>query len=172
MRLKNMWSVICLIQIFFHRAIADEDKGLAIGVMEVAIALFGFIPAPVIMGAIIGKMSSICSYLPICPCLSEGWLMQNLLISTYHNHANIFVLLYASDSSCVVWNTSCGKTGNCWVYDTYKLRIITHLVPAGKFCLSMFNYNIWYLTYYQVIYWLSWVILAWSSAQYLCVSSC
>ncbi|XP_045584744.2 solute carrier organic anion transporter family member 74D isoform X1 [Procambarus clarkii] len=78
----------------YLRAVADEDKGLAIGIVEVSLALFGFIPAPVIMGAII-------------------------------------------DSSCVIWNISCGKSGNCWLYDLNKLRVITHLVPAGIVFVSV-----------------------------------
>ena len=28
------------------------------------------------------------------------------------------------DSSCLVWESKCGKTGNCWVYDQDKLRKI------------------------------------------------
>lgn len=35
------------------RSVSDEDKGLALGTMTVFISLFGFIPAPIIMGAIV-----------------------------------------------------------------------------------------------------------------------
>ncbi|XP_042874771.1 solute carrier organic anion transporter family member 74D-like isoform X2 [Penaeus japonicus] len=69
------------------RAVSDEDKGLALGLMTVFTSLFGFSLGPVIMGAII-------------------------------------------DSACLVWDTSCGKTGNCWLYDSDKFRTIIHLVPA------------------------------------------
>lgn len=36
------------------RAVAEEDKGIALGTLTVFISLFAFIPAPIIMGAIIG----------------------------------------------------------------------------------------------------------------------
>ncbi|XP_063868487.1 solute carrier organic anion transporter family member 74D-like [Scylla paramamosain] len=41
------------------------------------------------------------------------------------------------DSSCLVWDTSCGRTGNCWLYDSDKFRIIIHLVPALVVLLSV-----------------------------------
>ncbi|XP_045122956.1 solute carrier organic anion transporter family member 74D-like [Portunus trituberculatus] len=41
------------------------------------------------------------------------------------------------DSSCLVWDTSCGRTGNCWLYDSDKFRTILHLVPAMVVLLSV-----------------------------------
>ncbi|XP_064077325.1 LOW QUALITY PROTEIN: solute carrier organic anion transporter family member 74D-like [Macrobrachium nipponense] len=69
------------------RSVADEDKGIALGTITVCISLFGFIPAPIIMGAIV-------------------------------------------DSACLIWDKTCGKYGNCWLYDSDKFRLIIHLVPA------------------------------------------
>ena len=33
-------------------------------------------------------------------------------------------LIYGTliDSSCLVWETSCGETGSCWIYDTTQFR--------------------------------------------------
>ncbi|XP_045584595.1 solute carrier organic anion transporter family member 74D [Procambarus clarkii] len=76
------------------RSVADEDKGLSLGTITVFISLFAFIPAPIIMGAII-------------------------------------------DSACVVWNSSCGESGNCWLYDSDKFRKILHLVPAVIMLISV-----------------------------------
>lgn len=33
-----------------------------------------------------------------------------------------------ADSSCLVWEKKCGKTGNCWIYDQEKFRYRLHLV--------------------------------------------
>lgn len=30
-----------------------------------------------------------------------------------------------TDSACIVWEKTCGKTGNCWVYDLDKFRLVT-----------------------------------------------
>ncbi|XP_063868485.1 solute carrier organic anion transporter family member 74D-like [Scylla paramamosain] len=76
------------------RAVSEEDKGLSLGAMTVFISLFAFIPAPIIMGAII-------------------------------------------DSACVVWETSCGVTGNCWLYDSDHFRRVLHLVPAVLLFISI-----------------------------------
>lgn len=44
-----------------------------------------------------------------------------------------YPLIYGAltDASCLVWEKSCGKTGNCWVYDTDKFRFLLHGVSAG-----------------------------------------
>ncbi|XP_071533825.1 solute carrier organic anion transporter family member 74D-like isoform X2 [Panulirus ornatus] len=76
------------------RSVSDEDKGLSLGTLTVFISLFAFIPAPIIMGAII-------------------------------------------DSACMVWDKSCGVSGNCWLYDSDKFRKILHLVPAVIMFISV-----------------------------------
>ncbi|XP_067138878.1 solute carrier organic anion transporter family member 74D-like isoform X2 [Centruroides vittatus] len=39
-----------------------------------------------------------------------------------------YPLIYGAltDEACVVWEESCGKTGNCWLYDTKKFRYYLH----------------------------------------------
>ncbi|XP_063604186.1 solute carrier organic anion transporter family member 74D-like [Penaeus indicus] len=78
------------------RCVEDEDKGLALGVVTVFISLFGLIPSPIMLGAVI-------------------------------------------DSACLVWDTSCGMTGNCWLYDSDAFRTILHLVPAVIVFISVFG---------------------------------
>lgn len=43
-----------------------------------------------------------------------------------------YPLIYGAlaDASCLVWHKSCGKTGNCWVYDNDKFRFLLHGVTA------------------------------------------
>ncbi|CAL4123058.1 unnamed protein product, partial [Meganyctiphanes norvegica] len=41
------------------------------------------------------------------------------------------------DSTCLVWNNSCGQRGNCWYYDTDQFRIAIHALPAGLILLSV-----------------------------------
>lgn len=31
-----------------------------------------------------------------------------------------------TDSTCLIWEKSCGKTGNCWLYDIDKFRYYLH----------------------------------------------
>lgn len=31
------------------------------------------------------------------------------------------------DATCIIWEKSCGKTGNCWLYDIDKYRIYMHM---------------------------------------------
>lgn len=35
------------------------------------------------------------------------------------------------DLSCVVWGMTCGKTGNCWLYDGQKMRYLLNFTAAG-----------------------------------------
>ncbi|KAJ6218550.1 hypothetical protein RDWZM_009707 [Blomia tropicalis] len=52
-------------------------------------------------------------------------------------------LLYGTiaDSSCLVWETKCGKTGNCWLYNQDKFRIVLHTVTIGfLFAGSLFDF--------------------------------
>ncbi|KAG8171114.1 hypothetical protein JTE90_006326 [Oedothorax gibbosus] len=34
------------------------------------------------------------------------------------------------DSACLVWEKSCGQTGNCWFYDITKLNYLMHGISA------------------------------------------
>ncbi|RXG68111.1 Solute carrier organic anion transporter family member 5A1 [Armadillidium vulgare] len=77
-----------------YKSIEEHDKGLAMGVSTVLISLFSFIPAPIIMGAVV-------------------------------------------DSSCIIWDNTCGQKGNCWLYDSDKFRILIHVVPAVLMLISL-----------------------------------
>ena len=59
------------------RSVDKADKGITIGIASAAMAIFAFIPYPIIFGSIV-------------------------------------------DSACLIWESKCGKTGNCWVYDSEK----------------------------------------------------
>ena len=41
------------------------------------------------------------------------------------------------DSACLVWEKSCGETGNCWFYDTDKYRHLLHGMAALSCSLSV-----------------------------------
>ncbi|KAK9498787.1 hypothetical protein O3M35_003346 [Rhynocoris fuscipes] len=36
------------------------------------------------------------------------------------------------DLSCTVWGITCGKTGNCWLYDGQKMRYLMNFTAAGN----------------------------------------
>lgn len=65
------------------RCVDAKDKAFALGVFGSVLALFAFIPYPLIYGAL-------------------------------------------TDSACLVWEESCSKTGNCWLYDSDKFRYYLH----------------------------------------------
>ena len=45
-----------------------------------------------------------------------------------------------ADASCKLWESKCGKKGNCWVYDTDKFRIYMHgLTIILYLCSTMFD---------------------------------
>ncbi|XP_054713439.1 solute carrier organic anion transporter family member 74D-like [Uloborus diversus] len=69
------------------RSIAPEDKSVCVGTFEMLLCLFGFIPQPVISGALL-------------------------------------------DSACLIWEKSCGTTGNCWFYDVDKFNYLMHGLSA------------------------------------------
>ncbi|XP_042908068.1 solute carrier organic anion transporter family member 74D [Parasteatoda tepidariorum] len=60
-----------------------------------------------------------------------------------------YPLIYGAltDSSCQVWEKSCGKTGNCWIYDLddfrYKLHGVTILFLA---LAAFFDICVWILS--------------------------
>jgi len=86
------------------RCVNDGDKALALGILATAVALFGFLPNPIIYGAVI-------------------------------------------DSSCLVWEQSCGKRGSCWVYATDQFRYRLHGVTSG-FLLIAGVFEV--ITYFQI----------------------
>lgn len=44
-----------------------------------------------------------------------------------------YLILFGAlvDTSCLIWEKSCGKTGNCWFYDIDKFNHILHGVSGG-----------------------------------------
>ncbi|XP_066961639.1 solute carrier organic anion transporter family member 74D-like [Macrobrachium rosenbergii] len=80
--------------LIYMRCTSDEDKSVSLALMTVFLSVFSFIPAPIVMGAIV-------------------------------------------DSVCLVWDKTCGTYGNCWLYDSEKLRYIIHLVPAALVLVSI-----------------------------------
>lgn len=51
------------------------------------------------------------------------------------------------DYCCLVWSRECGKRGNCWLYDTEKLRYIYHGVSIALIALgSVFDLVMIYLS--------------------------
>ncbi|XP_054166759.1 solute carrier organic anion transporter family member 74D-like [Oppia nitens] len=70
------------------RCVDPEDKNFAIGLSGAFVAIFAFIPYPIVFGAI-------------------------------------------TDSACKIWKHTCGKTGNCWLYDIEKLTNHLHYTSFG-----------------------------------------
>ncbi|CAG2173397.1 unnamed protein product [Oppiella nova] len=75
------------------RALDPKDKSFAMGVMGTFMAIFAFIPYPLIFGAVV-------------------------------------------DSTCLVWESKCGKTGNCWIYDQDKFRYYLHGTALAFMCVG------------------------------------
>lgn len=50
-----MAMMMKLTALFSGSCVEDEDKGLALGVVTVFISLFGLIPSPIMLGAVIGE---------------------------------------------------------------------------------------------------------------------
>ncbi|KAL0274770.1 UNVERIFIED_CONTAM: hypothetical protein PYX00_002818 [Menopon gallinae] len=50
------------------------------------------------------------------------------------------------DSSCIVWDNTCGKRGNCWVYDKWKFRFNINLASlCFTFVAVILDCVVWYL---------------------------
>ncbi|XP_015782653.1 solute carrier organic anion transporter family member 2A1 [Tetranychus urticae] len=65
------------------RAVDPKDKAFAMGLIGSCMAIFAYIPYPIIFG-------------------------------------------FVTDAACLVWEESCGETGNCWLYDIDKFRVYLH----------------------------------------------
>lgn len=68
---------------------------------------------------------------------------KSLAVAVYSFWHSLFVaipypILYGKifDSSCLVWSQECDKRGNCWLYDTEKLRNLYHNVSIGLVMLG------------------------------------
>lgn len=38
---------------------------------------------------------------------------------------------FVTDAACIIWESTCGKSGNCWLYDLDKLRVYLHSTAFG-----------------------------------------
>lgn len=57
-------------------------------------------------------------------------------------------ILYGAmlDSTCLIWDESCGRKGNCWFYDKDKMRIYLNSTSAVLTFLGvLFDAIVWYL---------------------------
>lgn len=60
-----------------------------------------------------------------------------------------YPLIYGKifDSTCIVWNKTCDKRGNCWLYDTNRLRTIFHTVSIVLIAIgSIFDFVMIFLS--------------------------
>ncbi|XP_030560061.1 solute carrier organic anion transporter family member 74D-like [Drosophila novamexicana] len=49
------------------------------------------------------------------------------------------------DNNCLVWGKTCGRNGNCWLYDTKSLRYTMNFLSASCiFASSFWNIGVWY----------------------------
>lgn len=49
------------------------------------------------------------------------------------------------DSTCLIWNTKCGRRGNCQLYDPIMFRYILHITSASFiFLAAVFDGLVWY----------------------------
>lgn len=50
------------------------------------------------------------------------------LVSSFSLNIKHFI----SDSTCVIWDRSCGAKGNCWVYDKTSFRHKVNFTASGR----------------------------------------
>uniref|UniRef100_T1J4Q6 Solute carrier organic anion transporter family member n=1 Tax=Strigamia maritima TaxID=126957 RepID=T1J4Q6_STRMM len=75
--------------------------------------------------------------------LALGWLNSVLCLFAFLPCTIIYGAVV--DSTCIVWEESCGERGNCWVYDVDKLRKWLHGITAGLLITSqLFQCYVWY----------------------------
>lgn len=49
------------------------------------------------------------------------------------------------DSTCVLWGKTCGKSGNCWLYDAEKLKYSMNLLGAALIAIAtILDIGTWY----------------------------
>lgn len=73
---------------------------------------------------------------------------KSMALGTTSSLLNMFAfipypLVYGAilDSSCLVWEEKCGRRGNCWLYDTDKLRYSLHLVTIAFLAVASICYT-------------------------------
>ncbi|KAG8190239.1 hypothetical protein JTE90_011960 [Oedothorax gibbosus] len=72
---------------------------------------------------------------------------KSVALGTFEAVTSLFALFSmflggVVDSACLVWENSCGQTGNCWFYDITKFNYLMHGISAlftGLAAISMFS---------------------------------
>ena len=83
------------------RAVADEQRSLALGVSSVLFRVFGSIPGPILFGAIV---DSGCTYWQTeCGRRANCWVYDNYLLSTRAYAFCFMCVLVCAVSTFLVW---------------------------------------------------------------------
>ncbi|XP_022106267.1 uncharacterized protein LOC110987658 [Acanthaster planci] len=85
------------------RLVNDDDRSVAVGFTSMCLRLLGFIPSPIIFGAVI-------------------------------------------DTACLLFQSSCGKTGNCLIYDIVHFRYAFNGLTVGINFLAFVMFLVCYLS--------------------------
>lgn len=49
------------------------------------------------------------------------------------------------DTTCLFWGKTCEGTGNCWLYDSKKLRFVMNFTAVGFVSIgTLFDIGVWY----------------------------
>ncbi|CAG2175149.1 unnamed protein product, partial [Oppiella nova] len=66
----------------------------------------------------------------MCGCIKG----QGMATEAFFPYPLVYGLV--ADASCKLWESKCGKKGNCWVYDTDKFRIYMHGLTVTLYCMA------------------------------------
>ncbi|CAL4101153.1 unnamed protein product, partial [Meganyctiphanes norvegica] len=96
----------------------------------------------VIVSSILSASGEVGRVLVLLRCVADrdkGLAMGTMIvfISLVANIPGPIIMGAVVDSACLVWDTSCGKEGNCWFYDSEQFRYIIHIVPSIFMFISM-----------------------------------
>ncbi|KAJ8881612.1 hypothetical protein PR048_018098 [Dryococelus australis] len=111
------------------RCVEKKDKVFAQGLTLLCISLFAFIPGPIIFGAIISN-SSIRTYnIYTYTAVEAGSSFPEAERAPLGSSLKI-ILLCVTDRTCLVWDSTCGTKGNCWLYHKDQFRIYMNCTAA------------------------------------------
>lgn len=129
MHVKQNVKLMCLL---FRSCVDEDDKALSIAFTEILLCALAYSPAPVVYGALLGNNTTIfvVDITTVYPCF--------LRICPFYPR------LLITDAACMVWGQSCGKTGNCWLYDGQALRYQINFAAAGLYSMSCIQFKIHY----------------------------
>ncbi|KAB7499821.1 hypothetical protein Anas_01195, partial [Armadillidium nasatum] len=63
--------------------------------------------------------------------------VTTVLISLFSFIPGPIIMGAVVDSSCIIWDNTCGQKGNCWLYDSDKFRMLIHVFPAVLILISL-----------------------------------